>query len=93
METEMTKKTDQAPELMTALRLLKPSQVTKLTTVSKPQLRLLAKRGEFPQPMQISTKRIAFLESEVLDWIRQHRARPALRTWQAEDGAEASATA
>jgi hypothetical protein len=43
--------------------------------------------------MQISTKRIAFLESQVLDWLRQHQSRPAPRAWQADDEAEATAAA
>jgi predicted DNA-binding transcriptional regulator AlpA len=40
-----------------------------MTSLSPSQLRLMSKRGEFPAPRKLSAKRIAWVRSEVADWI------------------------
>jgi prophage regulatory protein len=70
-------------------------QAAELTTFSKQQLRLMAKRDLFPQPIQLSARRVAFIEAEVLDWLRNRQShRPTPVAWQSiADGNEVSATA
>jgi prophage regulatory protein len=59
-------------------RLLHTNVVLDRVALSKTQLYRLIKAGEFPKPVPIGTQRVAFLESEVADWIeRRVRAREA----------------
>jgi prophage regulatory protein len=38
---------------------------------SRDHLREKVRKGEFPAPVQLSDKRIAWIESEIDDWINQ----------------------
>jgi prophage regulatory protein len=38
---------------------------------TRDHLRVKIKNGEFPQPIQLSDSRIAWIESEIDDWITQ----------------------
>jgi predicted DNA-binding transcriptional regulator AlpA len=90
----MTKHNLPASDPLAGLRLLSFKRVRELTTFSGQQIRVMAKQGRFPKPIQISDYRVAFLEVEVVDWLRQQqsqRATPA--AWQPEAHNEAAATA
>ena len=50
-------------------RLLSIEQVSEATTLGKTILWGMVKAGEFPQPRQISARRRAWLESEVVTWM------------------------
>lgn len=52
------------------MKYLKISQVSNLTTLSKSSIYELIKNGQFPKSNLIGARRVAWLESEVHDWIR-----------------------
>lgn len=79
---------------LAGLRLLSFKKVRELTTFSGQQIRVMAKQGRFPRPIQISDYRVAFLESEIIDWLRQqHSRRPTPAAWQPDAQSEAGVTA
>lgn len=51
-------------------RFLKAKDVSKLTSLSAHTIYLLAHDGEFPRPVKLTQKRIAWRESEVFDWMK-----------------------
>lgn len=51
------------------LRFLRMKQVTQLTGLSRTGVYLSIQRGEFPQPIKLGSKSIAWLESEVQGWM------------------------
>jgi prophage regulatory protein len=55
-------------------RFLRLFQVSLLTGLSGPSLHRKSKSGEFPAPVQLSERAMAWREAEVLDWMK---ARPA----------------
>lgn len=63
------------------VRLLSPDQLRleKGVPIKMDHLRRLWKRGKFPKPLQISDRKIAWLESEVDEWIaaREHSGEAA----------------
>ncbi len=69
---------------MSTSRLIPTSVVLDRVCMSKTQLYRLINAGEFPKPVPVGRHRVAFLESEVADWID---ARVRLR----EDGNGAEA--
>ena len=54
---------------MTANRLLSKATVDEMTGLSNVTRWRMEKRGEFPKRRQISPNRVAYLESEVIDWM------------------------
>jgi len=60
-------------------RLMSPKEAASETTFSAVQLGILSATGHFPQPVQISTRRIAYVRSEVSAWLDERIAARALR--------------
>jgi prophage regulatory protein len=59
-------------------RLLTLREVTEVTRLAKPTLYRMIKAGTFPRQIHLATQRVAWLRSEVLDWVaEQAAARPA----------------
>ncbi|MBN3174386.1 AlpA family transcriptional regulator [Pectobacterium brasiliense] len=54
---------------MTDNTLIRLSGVMKKTGLRKSWIYLLMKQGEFPQTVKIGTRSVAWVESEVNDWI------------------------
>lgn len=54
-------------------RLLREAQVLELVPVSAATLWRSIKRGEFPRPIRISVRAVAWLESEIHAWIAQRQ--------------------
>lgn len=50
-------------------KLISLERVKCLTTLSRSRIYFLIKRNEFPSQIQIGTRRVAWIESEVQDWI------------------------
>lgn len=50
-------------------RLLKRDEVEAITTLSKTSIYAKVKTGEFPEPMRLGGRAVAWRESEVLAWI------------------------
>ena len=50
-------------------KFLSKAKVDEITGLSNVTRWRMEKRGEFPKRRQISPNRIAYLESEVIDWI------------------------
>lgn len=66
--------TDPSP----APRLMSPSEAAIETSLSRTLLSMMAAEGQFPQPVRLGVKRIAFVRAEVEAWIDQRiAARPA----------------
>ncbi|WCG83498.1 helix-turn-helix transcriptional regulator [Pectobacterium sp. A5351] len=54
---------------MTDNTLIRLSSVMKKTGLRKSWIYLLMKQGDFPQTVKIGTRSVAWVESEVNDWI------------------------
>lgn len=54
--------------------LIRLSEVLKRTGYSKAWVYVLISRGQFPQSVKIGARAIAFIESEIDDWIDQRIA-------------------
>jgi prophage regulatory protein len=52
-----------------------PKQVQKLTTLSAPTIWRMAKRGDFPKPIELSPGRVGYRQSEVDPWLEQRKSR------------------
>ena len=55
---------------MTFNRFLSIREVNEMTGLSNVTRWRMEKRSEFPKRRQISPNRVAYLESEVLDWMK-----------------------
>ena len=60
------------------MKFLRMKQVMELTGLSRTGVYLSVERGEFPQPIKLGCKAIAWVESEVNAWMKDraenHRA-------------------
>ncbi|GGF82161.1 hypothetical protein GCM10010924_06840 [Rhizobium wenxiniae] len=56
-------------------RLMSPKEAAAETTFSAVQLTLLSATGHFPKAVQLSTRRIAYVRSEVTAWLDERIAR------------------
>lgn len=66
--------TDASP----APRLMSPSEAAIETSLSRTLLSMMAAEGQFPQPVRLGVKRIAFVRAEVEAWIEARiAARPS----------------
>ncbi|MCR6722797.1 helix-turn-helix transcriptional regulator [Agrobacterium fabrum] len=54
--------------------LMSPREVSEHTSISKSYLPKMAARGEFPHPIKITERRIAFVRSEVMAWLESRVA-------------------
>lgn len=50
-------------------RLMAPKEAALATSLSRTLISLMAEAGEFPAPVKIGERRIAYVRSEVIDWI------------------------
>lgn len=50
-------------------RLMSPKEAATATTMSRVLLTMMAKEGRFPSPVKIGERRIAYVRSEVEQWI------------------------
>ena len=57
-------------------RFLREREVHNLTGLSRTTRWRLEKAGKFPRRRQISTNAVAWLESEVLEWMKDKAALP-----------------
>lgn len=53
------------------MRLLSKRQVKEIVLYSPQHIARLEKAGKFPKRVQIGPNRVGWLESEVLDWLRE----------------------
>ena len=66
------------------VQLIGPRIVEVRTSLSRRSIGRRVAAGEFPRPIEISTTRIAFVESEIDDWI-EARVRERDQTSARED--------
>ena len=52
-------------------RFLSPKQTSEMISLPTRSIRRLVTEGRFPTPVQLSEKRIAYLESEVVGWMAE----------------------
>lgn len=52
------------------MQLIKLNQVILKTTLSKSTIYRLIKTADFPQPKKLSVRAVAWIESEVDEWIK-----------------------
>lgn len=50
-------------------RLMAPKEAAVATSLSRPLLMLMAEEGQFPKPVRLGERRIAFVRAEVETWI------------------------
>lgn len=50
-------------------RLLKRKQVEEVTGLSRSTIYLQIAQGEFPRPVKLGSRAVAWREGDVLDWI------------------------
>jgi prophage regulatory protein len=55
-------------------RLLKLAEVEELTALKKTTVYMLMKRDEFPRCVQVTSKAVAWVEAEVLQWVQDRIA-------------------
>ncbi|WP_291646263.1 AlpA family phage regulatory protein [Bosea sp. (in: a-proteobacteria)] len=68
MAQSMTADNDNTPILISI------KEAAKLTSMSRPLINILRIEGDFPRAVQLSERRIAFVRTEVMDWIKRHVA-------------------
>lgn len=61
---------DPSPEIR-GLRFMSEKAVCDATTLSASQVRRLALDGKFPKPVSVSAHRRAWVESEVVGWLKE----------------------
>ncbi|TEU25527.1 helix-turn-helix transcriptional regulator [Alkanindiges illinoisensis] len=55
-------------------RFIRRSEVQKLTGLGASSIYQLQREGDFPQSVQLSERRVAWIESEVVAWINKRIA-------------------
>lgn len=60
---------------MNNYKLLKLPQVLGMVLLSRSQLYLLVGSGEFPAPIKLSKRAVAWLESDIHKWIESRTAK------------------
>ena len=59
-------------------------EVVRITSLSKGQIYFLSARGQFPRQRKIYKRRVAWLHSEVLEWMKKCPAVQMTTTFDAE---------
>lgn len=57
------------PDLTEKPRLMSPKEASEATSLSRSLLVLMAKEGQFPQPVKLGERRTAYVRAEVEAWI------------------------
>ena len=55
-------------------RLICPKDAAIATSLSRSLIALMSAEGQFPQPVSLGVRRIAYVRSEVEEWIEQRIA-------------------
>ncbi len=66
-ETNLTSST--AQQIQPALVLLRRKEVERRTALSRSRVYALMKEGAFPKPVNLGSMSVAWVESEVTQWI------------------------
>ncbi len=53
------------------MKILSAYNVSDKTSLSVSHIRRLSKEGKFPQPIQISSVRVGWIDADVDEWIKQ----------------------
>ena len=70
-----------------AERLVRQAEVMRMTGLSRTAIWELERRGEFPRRRRIGARTVAWLESELVEWMR---SRPAVGVGGAAEDVEAA---
>ena len=54
---------------MSNIRMLRRKEVETISGLSRSSIYSLMQAGEFPKQIKLSTKSVAWIEAEVLDWL------------------------
>ena len=54
---------------MSNIRMLRRKEVETISGLSRSSIYSLMQAGEFPKQIKLSTKSVAWVESEILDWL------------------------
>jgi prophage regulatory protein len=52
------------------MKILSPNDVVKITGLSRTTIWREEKRGKFPKRVQLSERRVGFMEAEILNWAK-----------------------
>jgi prophage regulatory protein len=76
--TKGTTMTTQAiAERIAANKLLRIQEVSSMTSLCKVTIYALMRDGDFPRPVLLSKKRIAWKQADVLEWLESRKAQAA----------------
>ena len=64
------------PDMDSPPKLLRLPAVLELTGLGRSTLYVLMRRGEFPSPVRISVRAVAWRQFEVVDWINSRTQSP-----------------
>jgi prophage regulatory protein len=67
----MSKNIERAEANISKPMLMSPKEASQVTTMSRVLLSMMSKEGLFPKPVKIGAKRIAYVRSEVEEWISE----------------------
>lgn len=56
------------------LRLIKLKEVIEITGLSRSSIYTLAQKKEFPNPVKLSARSSAWVQSEIHDWVNERLA-------------------
>ena len=59
--------------------LLSLNQVARLTSLSRTAINRYRSAGQFPQPVSVGERRLAFVRAEVVGWVNERIAKRAER--------------
>ena len=57
--------------------LMSPKEAATATSLSRPCLALMSAEGEFPKPVRLSERRVAYVRAEVMAWVQEKIERRA----------------
>lgn len=58
---------------MSNLEIVRPSELSKLLSVSKPTLWRMEQRGELPKRVRISERAVGWLKSDIKEWLESKK--------------------
>lgn len=57
------------------MKIIRPKQLAKMLSVATVTLWRMEKRGELPPRIQISSRAVGWLESDIQEWLRSQQSK------------------
>jgi prophage regulatory protein len=69
--------TQQIAERIAACRLMRLREVADVTSIGRATIYAMMKEGEFPRPVSVTKRRVAWKHADILDWLESREAQAA----------------